>query len=125
MDTLTGFLRIRSAMENDRLPTDKVSAENNLPGSSFADHMSHNADYERRTGHSVARSFPKEPTRTYAALNPLLWRDQDWESIEMMDDTRKMWSQDPFDASEFDYRYMKPKEQALCTNPQHVWGKGF
>lgn len=104
----------------------RISAEDNYPnGSGFRERQQENAAYQRRTGMTNAPDRPQILTRTYSMLNPQLWRDQNWETIEMMDETRKIWGRDAFDSSEFDYRFMRPKASTAIGNTTDGLGKSF
>lgn len=47
----------------------------------------------------------KKPTRALKVLNQQVWDKQDWNTIEVLDDTRKMWGTDPewFDETKFEF----------------------
>lgn len=80
------------------------------------DNYSAVADRERRqhlylmkTGLTTTQALVpggrKPPTRALKHINQKAWGLQDWETIEVMDDTRKIWASNPEWADETQFRF--------------------
>lgn len=80
---------------------------------------------DMKHGRSTWSGGRKTPTPTMNYLNQRLWDGQDWETIELMDDTRKIWAHEWFDGSQFEWvGYAKPfTRQPLIR--QNLYGNAF
>lgn len=56
-----------------------------------------------RFGHAKFPTGTKEPARALKVLNSQLWKNQDWEAIQLMDDTRFIWGQESFDGTSVEW----------------------